>query len=221
MIMAMAKLWVLALIAVGAVLPSLSFAVSPTGPLEKLAIVVGFKDHYSSASIAEMKRELESVLTIRGLQIEWRDLETMPAHEVFDHIVVARFTGRCESDLPQLEGATDGTLGFSHISDGAVIPFTEVDCNKIRNLISRSLQGESFIRMEYSYARALGRDLAHEIYHILGETLKHSKHGIAKALLSPQDLVSGRLEFESAQLDLLQRKVIASQPEHVAHASGQ
>jgi len=48
--------------------------------------------------------------------------------------------------------------------------------------------------------RALGRVMAHELYHIVGETTAHQIRGVAKASLSVQDLIGASLDFDIASL---------------------
>ena len=48
--------------------------------------------------------------------------------------------------------------------------------------------------------RALARVIAHEIYHIVGETTDHQYSGVAKASFSVRDLLTARFDFDMASL---------------------
>ncbi len=175
---------------------------------ETLAIVTGFHEDYSQITVGEMRRELEDILDIDGLNIAWRDLSARPDKEVFDHVVVARFRGPCQVTPGVVEHSQSSALGFTHVSEGNIIPFAEIDCGRVERLIHPLTSGESVARSEALLGRALGRVLAHELYHILAETAKHAKNGIAKAVLSPQELLAGHMNFEEANLTRIRDKVL-------------
>jgi hypothetical protein len=51
--------------------------------------------------------------------------------------------------------------------------------------------------------RALGRVIAHEIYHILAQTTEHDESGVAKAAFSLEDLMVDGFAFNPAGLQRL------------------
>jgi hypothetical protein len=53
------------------------------------------------------------------------------------------------------------------------------------------------------FGRALGRVVAHELYHILALTTEHAEAGVAKPSFSAQDLMSDRFSFNPASLERL------------------
>jgi hypothetical protein len=192
---------------------------------ERLAIIMGFANGYSTVVLEEMKREVESVLVIPGLTIEWRELDTSAHQEVFDHVVVARFRGECRAMATPATKDLNGTLGATHISDGVIIPFADIDCSKVQRLVQAAVVARNQTQSELLLGRALARVLAHELFHILAETTRHSRHGIAQSALSPFDLTEGRLRFERQDLEAIQRKVmipprLPAQPEVVAAGGG-
>jgi hypothetical protein len=63
-----------------------------------------------------------------------------------------------------------------------------------------SLRPMSAEERNAAFGRALGRVMAHEIYHIIGETTAHQTRGVAKAALSVQDLMGNTLDFDIASL---------------------
>ena len=55
------------------------------------------------------------------------------------------------------------------------------------------------------YGRALGRVVAHELYHILANTTDHSRHGLAKALLTVSELVLDPCRFGSHEIERIRK----------------
>jgi hypothetical protein len=52
----------------------------------------------------------------------------------------------------------------------------------------------------YLYGRAMGRLLAHELYHVIVKTRAHDSAGVAKPCFSVEDLLGNGLEFEAVTL---------------------
>jgi hypothetical protein len=91
-------------------------------------------------------------------------------------------------------------LGSTHIADGRILPFADVDCDRIRELMASSLAPASPQERERLLGHAMARVLAHELYHFLAHTTKHASTGIAKASYTGTELAAGVLRFDEAQL---------------------
>ncbi len=89
-----------------------------------------------------------------------------------------------------------GPLAFTHSSDGMVLPFAEVACDKVRSSVNSALWGAQRKNSAMLFGRALGRVLAHEIYHVRAKTTHHSSRGVAKNRLSGAQLIADDLGFD-------------------------
>jgi len=93
------------------------------------------------------------------------------------------------------------------VSDGMVLPFSDVDCDAIRGFLQKQLLSTPEAEREETFGRALGRVLAHELYHVLAGTSNHGACGVAKSGYTVGDLVAREFVFEAAELrTLLQSK---------------
>ena len=135
-------------------------------------------------------------------------LKTMPPREVFDHLAVVRFRSSCRSSAPEGKGPSGSVLGFTHVSDGDIMPFIDVACNQVRRWIRPLVAGEGYPRMELLLGRALARVLAHELYHVLAETSDHGHHGIAKPALTAQELVQMQLSLHDDDSRRIRDKIL-------------
>ena len=73
-------------------------------------------------------------------QFDWRALDAATGHEVVDGgVIVVQFKGACQADLMPPYEPGGGSLGLTHITDGQILPFAEVDCDKIRKLMATEL----------------------------------------------------------------------------------
>jgi hypothetical protein len=159
--------------------------------------------------------EVDSIMEPIGLHFEWRNLAAA-GHEVSAELAVVSFKGRC--DLAGIGGKSkfEGALGWTHVSDGQILPFTDVSCDRVRDFAQGGLVAINAEEREEKYGRALGRVLAHELYHIFANTMHHSSMGIAKESYSVQDLLTDDFQFREKELRLLQ----SSRPKiHLAEPS--
>ena len=147
--------------------------------------------------------ELESIMEPIGLHFEWRDL-AKAGHEVSAELAVVSFKGRC--DVANLIGRTkfEGALGWTHVSDGQILPFTDISCDRVREFAQSGLIAFNAADREEKFGRAIARVLAHELYHIFANTMHHGSMGVAKEAYSIQDLLSDDFQFREKELRLLQ-----------------
>jgi hypothetical protein len=89
------------------------------------------------------------------------------------------------------------------MSDGEILPFSDVNCDGIRLFMQRDLLRLPEAERPAAYGRAIARVLAHELYHIFAKTTHHASWGLAKPAYSVRDLLSNKFAFEKKECDLL------------------
>ena len=101
-----------------------------------------------------------------------------------------------------IDSTDGGANSLSIISHDRVIPFAEVSCDRIATAVAGALWAGERRKADMLLGRALGRVLAHELYHILGKTHEHNADGsVAKEALSAKQLISNkRLSFDVRDL---------------------
>jgi len=141
----------LALVQLGIITAS---AVPKTTP-DPLTIVFRFDGPYSEKSLVEMKRELGTILKGSGIQIDWRAQSDVAVTDSFPNLVVVKFRGKCRMEpVPYLYDER-GTLGFTYSTDGAVLPFSEIECDKVRSSLHTAMFGGDYKRSDLLFGRAL------------------------------------------------------------------
>ena len=132
----------------------------------------------------------------------------MDAHspsQVSVELIVLKFTGTCEANGPLLS-RTDGTpLGRTHTSDGQVLPFVDVDCNRIRSFLGISLAAFEPDERSEVLGRAAARVIAHEFFHVLAHTRRHGSWGIAKSCYTIGELLGKVFRFEPREAQMLRK----------------
>jgi hypothetical protein len=177
-----------------------------------IAIYMSFDDAHSEYAVGAMKREVESLTKASGFDLHWRSLGGQRVEETFSDLMVVKFHGKCNMDGIQLlfnelgpEGE-GGALGSTKTSNGQVLPFSELECDRIRRSIAPLAVGYSREERESLLGRAMGRVLAHELFHVFANTDKHGHEGVAKTTYSRKDLVAEGFEFESQDAKRIQRR---------------
>jgi len=179
----------------------------PSPTVAPLTIVFRFDGPYSGKSLLEMKRELGTILQDSGILIDWRDQGDVAASDSFPNLVVVKFRGKCRMEpVPYLYDER-GPLAFTYSTDGAVLPFSEIECDKVRSSLRAAMWGGDYKRSDILFGRALARVLAHELYHVLAKTHSHAGQGIAEKSLSGVQLISERLQLNQAELNQMHAAV--------------
>jgi hypothetical protein len=104
-------------------------------------------------------------------------------------MVVLKMSGECTMEaIPAVPDEMGLPLGMTYASDGEILPFGKVDCDRVRQSLQRVLTGGR--RDDVALGRALGRVVAHEMYHMLSHSKAHTASGITRKSLSPRDLAA-------------------------------
>jgi len=171
------------------------WAALPTpGQVGSAALYTEFENDPAPAVLQALKEEVDFLTSPNALHFEWR-----PLHEnhltTWPELAVVKFSGRCEI-LPSAVYFQPGQrLGWTHISDGEVLPFAEIDCDAVFAYLFRGLWLQPPQTRERILGRALARVTAHELLHILAGTIAHSDHGVDHSTLTASQLLAGREEF--------------------------
>ena len=174
-----------------------------------VALYVSFEQAAPAVVLESFQEELRSIMTPIGVPFEWRSLERHSSGDVSAELAVIRMTGRCDAAGILTRNPVEGSLGFTHVSNGQILPFTEVNCDRIRNFLQGELLGMDPAEREATFGRALGRVLAHELYHIFARTMRHGA-GVAKESYSVRDLLGDDLQFHRRELQALKDALVRS-----------
>jgi len=190
-----------------------------------IAVFVDFESQPSLQSVEQMRTEIAAILKPSGLTLDWHSLQDSQSTNSYPDLVVLRFKGSCQvrnppmdSELgPAIEGAA---LASTVVSAGHVLPFTDVKCNEIRRYLQSELLGRQTAKQEQIYGRALGRVVAHELYHIFAATEEHAKDGVARSFHTRRDLTDKTFRFTEKETTTLHelkwRALLAGEGEAVS-----
>jgi hypothetical protein len=173
-------------------------------PAAPITLYMSFQQEAPPTAVLDaIQEEVESIMTPIGLRFEWRKLSNQSSREVSAELAVVTFKGRCDTGGLRAQGKFSGALGWTHVSDGDILPFTDIGCDRVREFVQRALMAVSADDRQESYGRALGRVLAHELYHIFGNTTRHGSWGVAKECYTVQDLIGETFHFQDKESRLM------------------
>jgi hypothetical protein len=175
-------------------------AIAPVALAEGVTIVLDFQGPRNEQSVSEMKREFAGIMKNSAIHFEWTS-RTEAEHAGFTSLLVVRFKGTCIlRPIPYLYDER-GPMAFTYSTEGEVQPFSEVECDRVTNVVRSAMSGSDFANANLLMGRALGRVLAHEVVHILTKSGTHGRDGVAKTALSGRQLISDELHLDPEDLD--------------------
>jgi hypothetical protein len=161
-----------------------------------VALYTSFQQLPSQAVVEAIEDEVETIMGPLGMHFEWRSLAASRGNEVSSELAVITFKGRCDTVGLMPHGGQPGALGWTHVSDGVILPFSDIDCDRIRVFLQRELLFRRAENRDDAFGRAIGRVLAHELYHIFAQTAHHAPDGVAKSAYTVQELLSDEFQFD-------------------------
>jgi len=182
---------------------STAFSGSPSvsGSHFRITVVFDFESPCPETTVDELKHEVTALFGDASIDVDFKPLADLDRYPQFQKVVSVKFLGECRMDRMPRGLERQGPLGLSHVSDGAVLPFAEIRCDRVRDLVwSTMVNGDS--HRDLLLGRALGRVVAHELYHMLLKTQRHGK-GPAQAMLNGAQLICSKLKFGDQDLTKL------------------
>lgn len=163
--------------------------------LLKVTVLVEFQDAYAK-SVWEMMRDEVVEAFEEKIPLEIRLYRSGDATPPMERAIVSRVSGECRAtDEEPARMGHDLWLGYTHITDGHLLPFIEIDCGRVWT-VARQARIRLGTRPECVLGRALARVTAHEIYHVLADTRAHASKGIAQAKLTSMELATHCFRFD-------------------------
>jgi hypothetical protein len=196
-----ARLW-----AVIGSLMSLGFSTVRAEPVSSAdrTVVVYLKAGTSAkpdGTVSYMQRELATLMQTAGYKVEWKTPGVSSQTE--SAIAVVELRGACHAPAanasvkPVEKGAS---LASTAVDGEQILPFSWINCETLTEMLAPSLANVDPGRKDFLYGRAMGRLLAHELYHMLVNKRGHAASGVGKASFSAGDVLSERFSFEHGAL---------------------
>lgn len=201
------------------VLPLLISAIGPDTTPADLTVLVEYPGRGRPPGLSIVQKEIQRLLAPLGMRVEMQWYRRGDTVGVRRMIVVATLRGDCVSAMDGPLPANARILGWTHITEGQVLPFVEVDCDRVRAVIRRGLGLAQRPLGALVFAQAVARVMAHEIFHVVARTGWHAQRGVAKPMLDCGDLTDSSNSFDDKALD--QMRCAAEDGSHSADCRSQ
>ncbi len=180
-----------------------AFSATVGGAGAPLRIYTEFQSAPTQASERSLESEMAALVSPIGLDVEWRALSAPRYGESSAALVVVTFTGSCDTARLQPRRPTGGSLAWTHISDGVILPFVDIDCDRLHDLLQARLLQLDSRKRDQLLGRAMARVLGHEVYHVFAGTRHHGKSGVAQPAFSAAELLSNDFTFSEHEFRIL------------------
>jgi hypothetical protein len=154
-------------------------------------------------TVSYMRRELETLMQTAGYRVEWKVLGNPSGDEGESVIAVVELRGSCrapEAKVHVKPVENGASLASTAVDGDQVLPFTWINCGILTQLLAPRLAGVESGRRDFLYGRAMGRLLAHELYHLLANKREHTGSGVGKSSFSASDVLGEHFTFEDSAL---------------------
>jgi hypothetical protein len=184
------------------------------GGSSPIAVFMDFKSEPSGEAVLQMEQEISNIMKPSGLEFDWRMMKDRQTGESFRDLIVFTFKGHCKTAEPTGAPTYDELgplaerqpLAFTRISEGHILPFSDVECDTVRRYIASSVASAQPGNRESILGRALGRVVAHEMYHMLASTTVHAEGGVARSFHTRKDLTGPEFHFTARETKLLRAR---------------
>lgn len=156
-----------------------------------VGIFFDFEQNPAPGLLELMQRQADQLLQPAGVSLAWRKVSASKGDEAFSKVFIVKLKGSCNAaslramPVSEMEPfVTSVKLAATRVADGEVKPFAEVECDTLRKGIGRV----PWRQRAAAFAQAVGRVIAHELYHFLLNTTTHASEGLAQSVIRFEDL---------------------------------
>lgn len=150
-----------------------------------------------------LREEAAALLVPAGAVLDWRSSSRTERSEQWPAVATITFEGHCEDDGYATTTPHPWVFGRAYVVAGRIVPYGTIECDTIRTFLAGTLASMESQRRAAVYGRAVGRILAHELFHILTGAKRHSLGGIGKSGLTVAELIGDESEFHDPKIDQL------------------
>jgi hypothetical protein len=174
-----------------------------------LTVLVDFESPHSDTSLRSLQDSLSEIMRPSGISVKVQLRSSLPQNPQFAQLVVFKMKGSCTMSPLPIAALSDerGPLAMAYTSDGQVLHFGEVECDRVRHSLQRILGFNSSEKSQRTYGSALAIVMAHEVYHMLGNAMSHTPQGLTKPALSASELMNPDPMLPPAALSAIQQSV--------------
>lgn len=174
-------------------------------PSSHITVLLQFDGPPATTTISALNHELQHILSSSHLPMEL-SVRTEPiAGSIDGDLVIFKMKGSCSMNALPVGAVSDerGPLAMTHTVNGDVLPFADVECDRVRECVQRTIGRGNPDSHQRQYGAALARVMAHELYHILARSTEHQTTGLTKKGLTSRELTTGSILLSDSAKDAI------------------
>jgi hypothetical protein len=150
-----------------------------------VCIDLAVKDHLSGPAFTTLRSEASGIWLRHGVELTW----AYPAPARCDRVVPVIFD---EEKVRALAGPRRDALALTEFAGASrrVYVSAQRAVEMVRQIRGRSVPQETIGERDFRQGTLIGRALAHELGHVLLDTLEHSGSGLMRPVFGAKDALS-------------------------------
>ena len=173
----------------------------------RLSLLTGFDRTPNPSAVAWMEKEVTRLFSAAGLTLSWQRNLQITHGEITGLPVWVQFHGSCRIAPGYLSLATDGPMAWAAVQDGEILPIIEVDCTRTAEMVWQNRGTVPVPLVNRAFGLALGRVVAHELYHYLAHSTIHTESRLFRKAMTSMDLTLPNIRFDSGEIDALRKSM--------------
>lgn len=162
---------------------------------DSLTLAVQFDRAPDHLAVQWIERESAALFSDADVTLSW-----LPAGSI-----QVRFRGTCACE-PRLSSPVDpGPLAWTKVKGGRILPMIEVDCDRVAGVVRQNRGSLSAPLVARAFGRALGRVVAHEMYHYLTQSFEHTGTELFSRVMLTGALMNEDVRFAAHEVAAVRR----------------
>ncbi len=170
-----------------------------------LTVLSGYDQWPDTSAMDAMQRETAELFTGAGVTFSWQQNPRQSFIQDADLAISVRFHGKCRLEPGEIVLPSDGPMAFIAAQDGEIRPTIDVDCDRTAAMVWQTRGTLSFPLVSRAFGRALGRVMAHELYHYLTQSPDHTHSELFRRAMTSSDLTRPQARFEAGEIEALRK----------------
>lgn len=150
------------------------------------------------ALMEAVRSEVARVIAPLNVRVRWQ--ETLAPGDDLGQPIVLTFRESCSMagyhPVRAAQSKEVPVLASTAVVNGQILPFVKVECGRIRDRVGPLLVGMDPAGQHAALGKAIGRVVAHEIYHVLSGSMRHAGSGVAVSCVTARDLLAERFDLD-------------------------
>jgi hypothetical protein len=184
---------------------TLLLAHSPAVDAEDIFVLAAFDRAPDTAAFEWMQQETARVFSDAGLTFSWRPGNQLNIVPLSTRRVTLQVHGDCRIEPSVVPTAENGPMGWIDSQDGELRPFIDLDCDRISAMVWQNRGTLPLPLVVRAFGLAMGRVLAHEVYHYITQSTAHRASDIFRHSMTSRDLMLPDVRFEPAEIEALRK----------------